>query len=62
MFGLSLMPLPKSALIGSYHYRLVSVPVLVAILASYAALDLAARVTAAHSFLAKSERYRPPQK
>jgi two-component system, sensor histidine kinase and response regulator len=48
MFGLSLMTLPESALIGSYDYRLVSVSVLVAILASYAALDLAARVTAAH--------------
>ena len=35
-------------LVGSYDYRLVSVSVLIAMLASYAALDLAARVTAAH--------------
>src|SRR5580692_4370475 len=32
---------------GSYDYRLVALSVLIAILASYAALDLAARVTAA---------------
>jgi len=32
---------------GSYDYRLVSLSVLIAVLASYAALDLAARVTAA---------------
>jgi len=44
------MTLPESALVGSYDYRLVSVSVsvLIAVLASYAALDLAARVTAAH--------------
>jgi two-component system sensor histidine kinase/response regulator len=35
-------------LIGSYDYRLVALSVLIAILASYAALDLAGRVTAAH--------------
>jgi PAS domain S-box-containing protein len=33
---------------GSYDYRLVALSVLIAALASYAALDLAARVTAAH--------------
>jgi PAS domain S-box-containing protein len=33
---------------GSYDYRLVALSVLIAVLASYAALDLAARVTAAH--------------
>jgi two-component system, sensor histidine kinase and response regulator len=35
------------ALIGSYDYRLVALSVLIAMFASYAALDLAARVTAA---------------
>ncbi len=35
-------------LAGSYDYRLVALSVLIAILASYAALDLAGRVTAAH--------------
>jgi two-component system sensor histidine kinase/response regulator len=39
---------PESVLVGSYDYRLVSASVLIAALASYAALDLAARVTAAH--------------
>jgi len=42
-----LMALSGSALVGSYDYRLVSVSVLIAVLASYAALDLAARITAA---------------
>ncbi len=36
-----------SPLIGSYDYRLVALSVVIAILASYAALDLAGRVTAA---------------
>jgi len=36
------------ALAGSYDYRLVALSVLIAMLASYAALDLAGRVTAAH--------------
>jgi len=36
-----------AALAGSYDYRLVAVSVLIAILASYAALDLAGRVTGA---------------
>src|SRR5580693_7289781 len=35
------------AIDGSYDYRLVALSVLIAVLASYAALDLAARVTAA---------------
>src|SRR5713226_9180408 len=34
-------------LIGSYNYALVAVSVLIAVFASYAALDLAGRVTAA---------------
>jgi len=38
---------PAVTLTGSYDYRLVAVSVLIAILASYAALDLAGRVTAA---------------
>jgi len=37
-----------AALAGSYDYRLVALSVLIAVLASYAALDLAGRVTAAH--------------
>jgi len=37
---------PAAVLIGSYDYRLVTVSVLIAILAAYAALDLAGRVTA----------------
>src|ERR1700681_4408549 len=36
------------AINGTYDYRLVVLSVLIAVLASYAALDLAARVTAAH--------------
>jgi NO-binding membrane sensor protein with MHYT domain len=42
------MTLPEPVLAGSYDYRLVTVSVLIAVLASYAALDLGARVTAAH--------------
>src|SRR5436853_585144 len=34
------------AMVGSYDYRLVAVSVLIAMLASYAALDLGGRVTA----------------
>src|SRR5215469_3416673 len=37
-----------TALHGSYDYGLVALSVLIAALASYAALDLAARVTASH--------------
>src|SRR5229473_173951 len=37
-------------LIGSYNYALVAVSVLIAVFASYAALDLAGRVTAASSW------------
>ena len=36
------------ALVGSYDYRLVALSVFIAILASYAALDLSGRVTSAH--------------
>lgn len=35
------------SMVGSYSYHLVTLSVLIAILASYAALDLAARITAA---------------
>src|SRR5690348_2922806 len=38
-------------LVGSYDYRLVALSVLIAILASYAALDLGGRVTASRGFL-----------
>ncbi len=37
-------------LIGSYDYRLVALSILIAILAAYAALDLAGRITAARGF------------
>ncbi len=40
-----------TALVGSYDYRLVVVSVLIAILAAYAALDLAGRVTASRGAL-----------
>jgi len=40
-------------LIGSYNYALVALSVLIAIFASYAALDLAGRVTAAGVGLAR---------
>src|ERR1700681_4722324 len=35
-------------MVGSYDYRLVALSVFIAILASYAALDLSGRVTSAH--------------
>ena len=38
---------PDLALVGSYDYLLVALSVLIAILASYAALDFAGRVTSA---------------
>src|ERR1700758_4545204 len=38
-------------LIGSYNYALVALSVLIAIFASYAALDLAGRVTAAGGWI-----------
>ncbi len=41
------MPANAAALAGTYDYRLVALSVLIATLASYAALDLAGRVTAA---------------
>ena len=41
------MQAPAPALIGIYDYRLVTISILIAILAAYAAIDLAGRVTAA---------------
>jgi PAS domain S-box-containing protein len=41
------MPLSEMPMVGSYDFRLVVLSVFIAILASYAALDLAGRVTAA---------------
>ena len=41
----------EAALAGSYDYRLVALSVLIAMLASYAALDLGGRVTASHGRL-----------
>ena len=41
------MPPPDMALVGSYDYRLVALSIFIAILASYAALDLSGRVTSA---------------
>src|SRR5580692_2205034 len=38
----------SAALSGSYNYYLVAVSVLIAVIASFAALDLGGRVTAAH--------------
>jgi PAS domain S-box-containing protein len=42
--------MPALSLIGSYNYALVALSVLIAIFASYAALDLAGRVTAARGW------------
>jgi PAS domain S-box-containing protein len=41
------MVFPEVAMVGSYDYRLVALSVVIAVLASYAALDLAGRVTSA---------------
>ena len=41
------MAVPEVAMVGSYDYRLVALSVVIAVLASYAALDLAGRVTSA---------------
>jgi PAS domain S-box-containing protein len=41
----------EAALVGTYDYRLVALSVLIAVLASYAALDLGGRVTASHGRL-----------
>src|SRR5580704_2902823 len=41
------MTSPEIVMVGTYDYRLVALSVVIAILASYAALDLAGRVTAA---------------
>jgi len=42
------MNFPDIAIVGSYDYRLVALSVFIAILTSYAALDLSGRVTSAH--------------
>ena len=42
------MRLPDLVILGSYDYRLVALSVFIAILASYAALDLSGRVTSSH--------------
>jgi diguanylate cyclase (GGDEF)-like protein/PAS domain S-box-containing protein len=41
------MPSPELAMVGAYDYRLVALSVVIAVLASYAALDVAGRVTSA---------------
>src|SRR6202140_3469760 len=41
------MPSAELAMVGSYDYRLVALSVFIAVLASYAALDVAGRVTSA---------------
>ena len=41
---------PSLAMASSYDYRLVTLSVLIAVLASYAALDLAGRITSARGF------------
>ena len=41
------MPSQELAMVGSYDYRLVALSVVIAVLASYAALDVAGRVTSA---------------
>src|ERR1700704_4921829 len=41
----------EAALLGSYDYRLVALSVVIAMLASYAALDLGGRVTASRGLL-----------
>ena len=41
------MPLADHLMRGSYDYRLVALSVLISVFASYAALDLAGRVTSA---------------
>src|SRR5258708_16689877 len=43
------MTTPDQALVSSYDYRLVALSIVIAILAAYAALDLAGRVTSART-------------
>ncbi len=43
--------MPQAALVGSYDYNLVALSVLIAMLASYAALDLGGRITASRGRL-----------
>ena len=49
--ALSCFPIAAVNLIGSYNYALVALSVLIAMFASYAALDLAGRVTAAGGWI-----------
>jgi PAS domain S-box-containing protein len=42
---------PSEALVGTYNYRLVTLSVFIAVVASYAALDLGGRVTASRGHL-----------
>ena len=42
------MPVQSLLMVGTYDFHLVALSILIAILASYAALDLAGRVTSAH--------------
>jgi len=42
------VPLAGSPMVGSYDFRLVALSVFIAMLASYAALDLSGRVTSSH--------------
>jgi two-component system, sensor histidine kinase and response regulator len=51
--GVSPMTTGQPAMTGSYDYFLVALSVVIAILASYTALDLAGRVTAASGWLRK---------
>jgi PAS domain S-box-containing protein len=44
------MEIPGPALVAIYDYRLVTISILIAILAAYAVIDLAGRVTAARGF------------
>jgi diguanylate cyclase (GGDEF)-like protein/PAS domain S-box-containing protein len=45
------MPIPALAFVGFYDYRLVALSVFIAVLASYAALDVAGRVTLARGVI-----------
>jgi len=47
IIGVEVMSSPQLAMVGSYDYHLVALSVAIAVLASYAALDFAARITSA---------------
>jgi hypothetical protein len=49
------------SLIGSYNYALVALSVFIGIFASYAALDLAGRITAAGGWTEARDIYNPIQ-